>query len=307
MKKSLLTFVTCIFALVLSASVAPAQTKQSSHDFSAFDAIEVSYDFNVRVVESRNYSISMNIESVLTDYVQAYVKNHTLYLVLDEKKVPSDIRKQFRGRRSSAPVLDATVYMPEPLTSVKMTGASALSVDKELEVRDFVLDLGENARLSKLVLDASSVSVIMAGKSSADLVLYSDNVKLNAAGNAKLDVEQDSQDLEVVAGGSAEINVEGEALDVSLTTSGSSKTTLRGKANSLTVNGSGSSFIDAVNLKAADCTARLSNSSKLYEAATEALHIDVSGNSTLIFDGNPVIDIINIKSSTVQRYSSSKK
>ena len=156
-------------------------------------------------------------------------------------------------------------------------------------------------------MDASNVSVIMAGKSSADLVIYSDNIKLNAAGSSKLEVEQDSQDLEVVAGGSAEIYVEGESLDTSLTTSGTSKTTLKGKTNTLTVNGSGSSFVDAINLKTSDCTARLSNSSKLYEAATEALHIDVSGNSTLIFDGEPVIDIINVKSSTVQRYSSSKK
>jgi hypothetical protein len=82
---------------------------------------------------------------------------------------------------------------------------------------------------------------------------------------------------------------------------------LRGKTNSLSVNGSGTSQVDALNFKASDCTARLSNSSKLYEAATEALHIDLSGNSTLIFDGDPVIDIINVKSSTIQRYSNTRR
>jgi hypothetical protein len=287
--------------------LAPAQTKQTSHDFSAFDALEVDYDFNVRVVESNKYSISMNIENALKDYVQAYVKNHTLYIMLDEKKLPSDLRRQYRGRRSSSPVLDATVYLPEALTSVKMTGSSSLVIEKDVECRDFVLDLAENARVTKLVVDASSVSVTMAGKSAADIVVYSDNIKLNVAGSAKLEIEQDSQKLEVVAGGTAQIDVEGETLDAVLTTAGSSKTMLRGKTNSLSVNGSGTSQVDALNFKASDCTARLSNSSKLYEAATEALHIDLSGNSTLIFDGDPVIDIINVKSSTIQRYSNTRR
>ena len=305
MKNSLLKFVVCIFALSLAAASTPAQTK-TSHDFSSFDALEVDYDFNVRVVDSRDYSVSMNLENDLKDYVQAYVKNHTLYLALDEKKLPSDLRKRYRGRRSSSPLLDVTVYTPEALTSIKMKGASSLDVGFDLECRDFVLDLSENARVTKLVADASNISVTMAGKSSAiGIALFADNIKINVAGSAKLEAEQDSQRIEIVTGGSAQLDVEGETLDVQLTTSGSSKTTVRGKTNTLSVNGSATSNVDAVSLKTSECTARLSNSSKLYEAATETLHIDINGNSTLVFDGDPVIDIINVKSSTVQRYSNS--
>ena len=302
MKNSLLKFIICIFALGLAAAYAPAQTK-SSHDFSSFDALEVDYDFNVRVADSRDYSVSMSIENDLKDYVQAYVKNHTLYLSLDEKKLPSDLRKRYRGRRSASPVLDVTVYTPEALGSIKMKGSSSLAVDFDVECRDFVLDLSENARVTKLVVDADDISVTMAGKSVADVSLFADNIKLNVAGSSKLTVEQDSQKIEFVAGGSAQIDAEGETVDAQLTTSGASKVTLKGKTNTLSVNGSSSSSIDALSFKTAECTARLSNSCKLYEAASEILHIDISGNSTLVFDGNPEIDIINVKSSTVQRYS----
>ena len=306
MKNNLLKFVTCILALSLAAAVASAQTKQTSHDFSDFDALEVDYDFTVRVVDARKYSVSMNIEEALKDYVQAYVKNHTLYLTLDEKNLPSDVRKLFRGRRSS-PVLDVTVYMPEALTSVKVAGSSSLTVEQELECSDFVMDLSESASVKKLVVDASNIMVTAAGKSVADIVLFADNIKLNVAGSSKFEVEQDSERIEIVAGGNCQIDVEGETLDAQLTTSGSSKTTLKGKTNTLSVNGSGSSTVDAVNFLTSECTARLSNSSKLYEAATEALHIDLSGNSTLVFDGDPVIDIINVKSSTIQRYSNGRR
>lgn len=305
MKNNLLKLVVCIFALGLAPALASAQTK-TSHDFSAFDALEVDYDFNIRVVDARDYSVSMNLENDLKDYVQAYVKNHTLYLSLDDKKLPSDLRKRYRARRSASPLLDVTIYTPEALSSVKMKGSSSLTVDFDLECRDFVLDLSENARVSKLVVDASNITVTMAGKSSAnEIALYADNIKLNIAGSAGLYAEQDSQKIEIVAGGSAQIDVDGETLDAQITASGSSKTTVVGKTNTLTVNGSGSSNVDALSLKTSECTARLSNSSKLYEAATEALHIDISGNSTLVFDGDPAIDIINVKSSTVQRYSGS--
>ena len=305
MKNNLLKLVVCIFALGLAPALASAQTK-TSHDFSAFDALEVDYDFNIRVVDARDYSVSMNLENDLKDYVQAYVKNHTLYLSLDDKKLPSDLRKRYRARRSASPLLDVTIYTPEALSSVKMKGSSSLTVDFDLECRDFVLDLSENARVSKLVVDASNITVTMAGKSSAnEIALYADNIKLNIAGSAGLYAEQDSQKIEIVAGGSAQIDVEGETLDAQITASGSSKTTVVGKTNTLTVNGSGSSNVDALSLKTSECTARLSNSSKLYEAATDALHIDISGNSTLVFDGDPAIDIINVKSSTVQRYSGS--
>lgn len=307
MKNKILNLITCIVTLCVCCWSSPAQTKQTSHDFSAFDALEVDYDFNVRVVESRKYSITLNVEDVLKDYIQAYVKNHTLYITLDEKSVPSDVKKMFRGRRAAAPILDATVYTPDPLASVKLSGSSVLAIDQELKCKDFVIDLSENAVISRLTVDAGQVTITSAGKSSADLVVYADDIKLNAAGSSKISLEQDSQNLTIVSGSSAEIDVEGETLDASLTTSGSSKVYLTGKTNNLTVTGSGSSYIDAINLKTSDCSVKLSNSCKVYEAATEALHLDMAGNSTVVFDGEPKIDVINIKSSTVQRYANVKK
>ncbi len=307
MNNRALTFVICTFALVASCFIAPAQTKQVSHDFSAFDALDIDYDFNVRVVNSRDYSITLNVEDVLKDYVKAYVKNHTLYITLDEKSVPSDVRKMFRGRKSEGPVLEATVYMPEPLAAVKMSGSSTLSVNYDLECKTFRLDLAESARVKQLTVDAGNVTVSAAGKSYADLVLYADEIKINVAGNSLVEFEQDSESLEIVSGGSAEVSMEGETLNASVTSSGSSRVTLKGKTSDLNVTGSGSSSVDALNLKTSECTVKLTNSSQLYEAATETVHIDLAGNSTLVFDGDPVIDIINVKSSTIQRYSNVKR
>jgi hypothetical protein len=297
----------CAIALSVCTLVAQAQTKQVSHDFSAFDAIDIDYDFDVRVVNSRKYSISLNVDDALKDYVQTYVKNHTLYITLDQKSLPSDIKKLYRSRRSSGPVLEATVYMDETLTAVAMAGGSTLEVNDDIECNDFRIDMKENARINRLTVDAGTVTVNMAGKTYADLVLYADNIKLNVAGSSLVELEQDSENLEIVTGGNAEVRAEGETLNTDLTPSGSSKVTLNGKTDVLNVTGSGSSSVDAVDFKTSECSVKLSNSCKVYEAATEVVHVDLTGNSTLVFDGDPVIDIINVKSSTLQRYSNVKR
>ena len=287
--------VACVFALAAAGLSATAQTKQISHDFSAFDALDIDYDFNVKVVESRNYSVSLNVDDILKDYVQAYVKNHTLFITLDQKSLPSDIKKLYRGRKSSTPLLEATVFTPEPLAAVSMAGASILSINYDLEYKEY------------LTVDAGTVTVNLEGKSFADLVVYADNIKANVANSSLLELEQDSENLEIVTGGSGEVRAEGETLNAVLTTSGSSKVTLNGKTDKLSVTGSGSSSVDALNFKTSDCTVKLSNSCKVYEAATEAIHVDLTGNSTLVFDGEPTVDIINVKSSTLQRYSNVKR
>lgn len=308
MKHKVLNAAIFIIALVLSASVLPAQNvKHISHDFSAFNSIDIDYDFDVRVVQSRNYSISVNVDDVLKDYVQTYVKNRTLYISLDQKSLPSDVKKLYKGRRAPTPVLEATVYMPDPLTSIKMAGGSKLSVDDNIECKEMFIEMKENARIEKLTVDAGSAELVTNGKCFADLTIYADEIKLNISGGSLIELEQDSEKLAIVTGGSAEVHTGGETLNAELTTSGSSRVTMEGKTDKLSVTGSGSSFVDAVNLKTSDCTVKLSNSSKVYEAATEAVHIDLSGNSTLAFDGDPKIDIINVKSSTIQRYSNVKK
>ena len=307
MKYRVLKLVACVFALAAAGLSATAQTKQISHDFSAFDALDIDYDFNVKVVESRNYSVSLNVDDILKDYVQAYVKNHTLFITLDQKSLPSDIKKLYRGRKSSTPLLEATVFTPEPLATVSLAGASVLSINYDLECKEFRLDMKENARIEHLTVDAGTVTVNLEGKSFADLVVYADNIKANVANSSLLELEQDSENLEIVTGGSGEVRAEGETLNAVLTTSGSSKVTLNGKTDKLSVTGSGSSSVDALNFKTSDCTVKLSNSCKVYEAATEAIHVDLTGNSTLVFDGEPTVDIINVKSSTLQRYSNVKR
>lgn len=305
MKTNILKISICSIALCVASLVASAQVKDLHHDFSAFDSIEIENDFYVNVLKSKrnnDYSIAITADDILIDYIQTYVKNHTLYIGLNKKALPSDIKKLYKGRKTPNPTLNATVYMASELTGVKMSGAAVLTVENEIECKDFEADLSDNSQLKKLSVDASTFSIKTANKSFADIIVYADDIKVDASGNSQIQLEQDSQTLYLTVAGSAIVNAEGETLEAALNTNGTSKTTLIGKTDVINVTGAGASFVDAINFKAAECGVKLTGSCKVVEAASESPHIDASGNSTLIFDGDPAIDIINIKSSTVQRY-----
>lgn len=308
MKINSLKFFVLAIALSMSAAMASAQVKEISHDFSSFDSIDIDYDFNVNVVKTnKDYSVSVTVDDILVEYVQMYVKSHTLHITLDKKSLPSDIKKLYKGRKSESPTLNATVYMASDLSGVKMSGASTLSVQDDIECKDFEASIDENASINRLHVDASSFSISSDRKAVANLVVYADDIKVKSTGNSTININQDSQKFEVDASGNSSIEAEGESLETVLNTTASSKVTVKGKTDNLLVKGDGLSNVDAINLQAGDCSVELSGNCKVTEAAKNSLHINMKGNSTLIFDGEPVIDIINVKSSSISRYEASKK
>lgn len=301
---NLLKSLICTIALCVSGIVA-AQTKQMSHSFSAFDAIDVDNDFNVNVVKSnKDYSISLTVDDILSEYVQTYVKNHSLFIKLDKNSLPLDIKKLYKGRKSSEPVLNATVYLPAELSSVCLRGSSVLRIDYDVECENFKMELADNAKVKRLNLDASEFSILMSNKSSADIRIYADNINISAVGGSSLIIEQDSEKLDIDARGNCRMKIDGASLETKVKASASSEVILNGKSDILDVTTSGMTKVDALNLRVRECNANLSGYSKLYESASEKIHLSMSSGADLIFDGEPFFDIVDVRNATIQRYSS---
>lgn len=308
MKNSLLKLAICSVALCTASLMASAQVREIKHDFSSFNALNVDNDFHVSIEKARrDYSISIRVDDVLKDYVQTYVKNHTLYITLDQKAIPSDVKKSFKSKNASAPVLDAVVYVPEDLSNITLAGKAVLDVKEEIECRDFTLTLKEESDVKNLVVDATNITVSSENKAIADLELYAENITLTSTGSSTLNVEQNSELLTLNTSGNSSMSIDGETLTIDITASGSSKPTINGKTQTINITGSGTSNVDAINLRAAEAKAKLSGNCKVFEAANEKLSLELSGNSTLVFDGEPAIEIVNIKSSTVTKYDNYKK
>ena len=95
MKKSLVFIIACL----LWGSVAYAQPqKLIEKDFEKFSTVKVEDKFDVKMYTSDRYSVRINVDERIAAHVQAYEKNGTLYLILDEKGYTKELKKQLKQR-----------------------------------------------------------------------------------------------------------------------------------------------------------------------------------------------------------------
>ena len=84
--------------LGLSAFAQPNLVQHKEYE--SFKTVNVSDKFTVRLRSAPDYSVKITSDERISPYVQAYVKNGTLYLVLDEKNYTPELKKQLRDRKS---------------------------------------------------------------------------------------------------------------------------------------------------------------------------------------------------------------
>ena len=103
MKKSLVFIIACL----LWGSVAYAQPqKLIEKDFEKFSTVKIEDKFDVKMYTSDRYSVRINVDERIAAHVQAYEKNGTLYLILDEKGYTKELKKQLKQKGAAQPVLE---------------------------------------------------------------------------------------------------------------------------------------------------------------------------------------------------------
>lgn len=292
-----------IVTLIVASSVcAIAQTRTIEHDYSAFDAIEVSNGFHVTFSQSDDYRAKLVVDDALESYVQCYVKSKTLYILLDDKAIPKDIKKQYKGRNAANPTLNATVYVPV-LNSIILNEGTSFSSGQAMQVSDFTLTLGENASASNLNVTAKSASVSVAKKAklSSMNIKAEDDVTVSGDGNGSVSLEYTAKKLTVNARGSSEMAINGEAsgkIEVAL--DNSPKLTLSGKAPVLKITGKGSAKVDASGLSAEDAVLNFS-AADVNVKPSDNLELELGKGASVNYIGNPKVKIVSIQSATVTR------
>ena len=249
-----------IFAVTSMSALSMAQTRTIEHEYSEFDAISVSDGFKVTMVERDGYNAKFKVSDALESYLECYVKGGTLYIGIDDKSVPKDVKKSFKGKNSDGPILEATIYVPS-LNSITLNDDCVFSCGNNLlKAGDFKMSLTGNSSIANLNVNAESavISVSKKAKLSSFNVKAGSNVTVNAEGNASVVLEYSSKNLNVNNSGSADLAINGQCDAVAISTAGSAKLSLSGKANTLKVTGKGgSSKIDAISVSANDVVVSL--------------------------------------------------
>jgi len=299
MFKKSLTIVLSSIALMLGAS-ASAQTTLSE-----FTDIVVSNAFEVTLVKGP-FGINLTVDSNIEPYVQAYVKGQTLEISLDDKAIPKDVKKLYKGKNAPQMVLRAVVYVPEVIRSITMTDDATLMGTDEFVTDGFILNLDGKAQVKSLNIFASSAAIDLKKNANAIMVIKaSGDIAAQVVDNAVLQLTSECKNMKITGNGAAQVTTNGgcsnftalgdgkcsimtntNAEVVYLDMTGSSKISLTGTANSMSVKGAKSSTVEAVNMAVATADVIL-NTATATVNATEKIGVDLIGGATLYFSGTP--------------------
>ena len=301
MKALIYKSVVVVTLIAASAFAGLSQTRSIEHDFSPFDAIEASNGFKVSTSASDSYGVKLTVDDALESYVECYVKAGTLHISLDEKSVPKDLKRQYRGRNSGDPTLVAVVYLPA-LKSLTLNDNSEFFNSSNFSGETFSLTLNGTSKISSLKVVAKVVNINLTrnSKLSGASITCEGDLAVNTDGKASVDMECAAENLLISASGSSELNLNGKIeKKVEETIAGSSKTNLTGSTETLVLNGKGmSAKIEAAGMKAGSAVISVSGTD-VTVSPSDNIEFDLGKGSQVTYSGDPVVKIDKIQNATV--------
>ena len=244
-----------------------------------------------------------------------------LYISYDEKAVPKELRKVYRGKGGLTPTFRVVAYTPE-LQAVTLSDNAILTGVEEFAASDFELTMAGKSQVRNLSIAAASARVSMKKNAIANLNLKTDRgVEVNTDNNSNLKLtftgrelaltsdgssvvvaDGPTKSLNLATGGSSQVSVTSNTEKVQVTSEGSSKLTLTGKAEEMEVKGSRSSVVDAFAMPLEEVEADLSNSSSVTVSVSKKVSVNLVGGSALYYSGSPEFKIEKIVKSTLAPY-----
>ncbi len=302
--------------MVLCAStMAIASAQRNLHvgmihelEYEAFTSVKVSDDFVVKLVTSDRYMTRITVDKRLYPFVKSYVQNGTLYITLDRKSFPSDLKKSLRAKGAPSPILEAEILFPV-IRTLEMDDNTILHRADVIHADEFTLILNDKARVDKLLLDCKTAELNLNKSSYADVESFTDEKLFVVTSNtSKAVVKHAGNGLKIDAAGSSMVDAIVEVDNVEVISAGSSSTKfISGSARDITVDASGSSKIDAESIDIATASMIQEGSAKCYMNVTDTLKVNLTGNSQLTFKNQPYIDVERIVGSTLIRHDDPKR
>lgn len=270
----------------------------------AFSRITLGGDFSMDIRYGKQYAATLGVENLLADYVLFSVMDSTLTVSLDERRVPAEVRKLYRGKDATTPTLNLVVTMPETLRLLRLEDRSVL-----LSADDLVVDPGglrvevtDQARVASFAFGSGCVDLNLDRKGSVKMNVTCDSLHVRQAGNSNLELTYHTQVCAFELNGSCTLAVAGETELMKLDSKGFSKSILNGKAPVVRYKLANSSQVNATMLEAGQAFVEMAGLGTLTQAASESLTVDLSGGATVYFLNDPAIHVLYLKNASLIPY-----
>lgn len=294
----------------------PAQLEKAC-EVEEFTSVCIVSDFQVTLQEG-SCAVKLKADEALVPYILVAVRDSVLYLEYDEKSVPRDVKKVYRGKNAAVPVMKVSITAPclNGITAMQNATVSGFGTvfSDALEIH-----LTDKATLKNIRLDTESAKVEMDKNSVADFNLSAEaQLELSLEDKSQLKLQYKTRNLLVHQVGNATAILTGESSTATFAIAGYAKNRCTNKGNVLVVEAGGNADVslagqtgdltltsersaktDALEMKASRVKATLNGWTSANVHAEEFLSVDLSGGSTLHYSGIPAIQVDKIVKSTL--------
>lgn len=304
MNNKLVSFVILLGTLVQAPLFGQSVRETDHKDLPAFHSIELGGDFALDIEYGKQYTVRLSVEELFADYVLFSVLDSTLAVTLDERHVPAEVRKIFRGKDASTPVFRINVTMPESLRSLKLSSRAVLLSADDLVVDSdrFQLQVTDNARVASLAFGSGRVALALDKKADVRMSVTCDSLSVVQAGTANLNLTQHTDVSAFDVSGSSTLEVKGETGLLKIDSRGFAKSVLGGEAPVVRYKLANSSQVNATLLESSRAFVEMSGLGSLTQAASEELSVDLTGGATVYFLNDPSIHVIYLKNASLIPY-----
>ena len=304
MKKSLVLIISCLLFGVLASA---QQQKVIEKDFEKFSTVKIEDRFDVKLISADRYAVRINVDERIASHVQAYEKNGTLYLILDERGYTKELKKELKQKGAAQPNLEVEIYMPV-IKSLVFSDKVNVRHSDILKSDNFTLTVSDDAKVQQLKVECSTadIDVSKSAELTAEMFVAS-KLYLEAGNSTKVSLAQEGGNSFIELDGSAYMDMKASLQWIEILASSGAESHISGTASMLTVTASGLSRTDAELLEVNDAQMTQTGSSKCHVNVLEKMKVNLTGGSMLTFKRAPAIEVDRIVNSTLIKADDPKR
>jgi hypothetical protein len=232
----------------------PENVITEEKDFTDFTHVEVEGTFEVEIIQSDSFSITISADESVFDYIAVSKVEKTLRIYLNP-------RHTFTDFTFSAKTLKAKITMPA-LYGLQLSGAAESTITGFKSSDDLTLEVSGASSLAMGDIEAGDIEFEISGASKVSGNLTADDVELEVSGASNVELSGAASNIVLDVSGASDINLVGFSADYAdVNLSGASEATINVKRK-----------LDSV----------LSGASRLYFQGNPTIgDISISGASTI--------------------------
>ena len=146
-----------------------------------------------------------------------------LVLEVDEKGMPSDVKKEFKAKNNAAPAVKAVIFAPK-FNFLVLGGNSSVTSEHTIDTDMFSITASKSAVVSRLGIKAEKILVNISNKAKVYANCEaSSSLTVNAEHNSLADLKIKTGTLDVSSCNFAVVKLVGDADGIRMSSEGNSK------------------------------------------------------------------------------------